>query len=317
MRRQYWGSRTMHGSMITVAIVALIMLGLLITTGGFGFHGSAFGYGYGYGGGGGGYIPSPNPTPTPTPTPTPSATPEATPAEVPSPEPGGVVEDLTGIVSANGELTERVTVTSENSNAVLRIPAGTVALDGAGEPLGWITCQPVVDPPPPPAGIDIIVAVDFGPDGATFDPPIDLSLIFDRGALSSADTDNLTMAYYDTSAGQWVELGNVVFQSRRVSAQVSHFTQFAVLEQEETQAEPASTAEPEPAPTAEPEPVVEPEPTQEPEPISDDFEPLASSSEEETGGSSGNPWTIIVPILAILVVGGIGFFVLRRRSNWS
>ena len=314
MRRQYWGSRTMQGSMITVAIVALIMLGLLITTGGFGFHGSAFGYGYGYGGGGG-YIPSPNPTPTPTPTP--SATPEATPAEVPSPEPGGVVEDITGSVSSDCNCVDGITVTSEDSNAVLRIPEGTVVHDSNGNCLTWITCQPVVDPPPPPAGIDIIVAVDFGPDGATFDPPIDLSLVFDRGALSSADTDNLTMAYYDTSAGQWVELGNVVSHSRRVSAQVSHFTQFAVLEQEETQAEPAPTAEPEPAPTAEPEPVVEPEPTQEPEPISDDFEPLASSSEEETGGSSGNPWTIIVPILAILVVGGIGFFVLRRRSNWS
>ena len=98
---------------------------------------------------------------------------------------------------------------------------------------------------------------------------------------------------------------------------VSHFTQFAVLSPIVTTYEPAPVVEPEPEPVPVVDPEPEPVPVVEPEPVGDDFQPLTSATEEtERSGSSGNPWMIIIPVIAVLVFGLLVFFTMKRRGVW-
>jgi len=140
--------------------------------------------------------------------------------------------DLTEYTSPTGELTQTVAVTSTDGIASATIPAGTRALDREGNPLSKITCQPPVTPPPVPPERHMLVVYDFGPDGATFDPPITITMKYDPAALpAGVAEEDLVLAYYDAATGTWVELTDIVVDTvnHTVSGKASHFTQFAVL----------------------------------------------------------------------------------------
>jgi len=191
-------------------------------------------------GGGGVYVPSsapkPSPTPTPKPTPKPSPTkipvPPPPPPALPTEEPEDLVtEDLTGKVGSDGITTEPVTITSADESTVLIIPAGTIAQDSEGSPLSAITIQPPTTEPPIPPERNMIAILDFGPDGANFDPPITITISFDTDTLpEGVAPEDLIIAYYDEIAGEWVELTDTIVDlaNNTVSATISHFTHFAV-----------------------------------------------------------------------------------------
>ncbi len=91
-----------------------------------------------------------------------------------------------------------------------------------------------VDKSPPAAPEDahiIGLAYDFGPDGATFDPPITFTWSYDPDALpEDVAEEDLVIAYYDEAAGKWVELDGVVdTENNTITASVSHFTTFAII----------------------------------------------------------------------------------------
>ncbi|MFH0914695.1 MAG: hypothetical protein V1849_05370, partial [Chloroflexota bacterium] len=86
--------------------------------------------------------------------------------------------------------------------------------------------------PSPPAGANMVaVPYDFGPSGATFSPPVTLTLSYDPALiLMGVSETSLTIAWWNTSVGRWETLTSVVnTASRTVSAEVSHFTTFTVL----------------------------------------------------------------------------------------
>jgi len=93
--------------------------------------------------------------------------------------------------------------------------------------------QAISDIPLPPADCHIIgLAYDFGPEGATFDPPLSITLEYDPALCpEGVAEENLVIAYYDVEMGKWVDLGHVVVdkETHRITAQVSHFTVFAIL----------------------------------------------------------------------------------------
>ncbi|MBA7638145.1 hypothetical protein ES703_45798 [subsurface metagenome] len=112
------------------------------------------------------------------------------------------------------------------------IPKGTIALDKDKKPLGTLTATIREDPPPPPADNNIVGLVyDFGPNGATFDPPIVFTWDYDPASLEEgAIEEDLVLAYYDESTGEWVELDCVVdTETNTITASVSHFTIFAII----------------------------------------------------------------------------------------
>ncbi len=191
-------------------------------------------------------------------------------------------------------------------------------VDAAGQPLTAITAEPVLVPlAPPPAGT-IALAYDFGPDGATFEPAIDLTMPVPQG-LSG---ENLSIAYWDGST--WVTLETTVDPvTGELSAKVSHFTMFSIIVNDEavesapTSAGPSATAT-EPASTSGPGPTMTE--TVSHQVNSDPVSAQGDSGTMETADSgitpdddSGPAWWIIALIALAAVI--IMVFVLKYGWN--
>ena len=88
------------------------------------------------------------------------------------------------------------------------------------------------DPPDPPEESHRIgLAYDLGPDGATFDPPAELTFTYDPDDIpADVDEEDLVVALWDEEAGEWVDLECTVDpETNTITAKVSHFTAFSVI----------------------------------------------------------------------------------------
>jgi hypothetical protein len=104
-------------------------------------------------------------------------------------------------------------------------------LNAQGQPITEVLASiPTVVPPPPPQSA-VVQPYDFGPAGATFVPPMTMSLNYDPATLPSGVSEStLYIAYWDGS--QWQKLTSTVdTAARTVTALVPHFSSFAVLGQ--------------------------------------------------------------------------------------
>ena len=113
----------------------------------------------------------------------------------------------------------------------ISIPRSTAALRPGG---GEITSVSVDTrrPHDTPDGKAIIGEVyDLGPDGATFDPALPLSLPYEDNDLPQAVAEaDLVMAWFDETSDEWVELDSMVDEDHQVvTAHVGHFTDFCIL----------------------------------------------------------------------------------------
>jgi hypothetical protein len=182
-----------------------------------------------------------------------------------------------------------------NGQAVLNIGNGTKALTATGGPLQSISVTEVCfGLPPAPAGAYIIgCAYDYKPNGATFNPPITLTLKYDKGLLpAGVDASKLVIAFYNTATSKWeVVSGSAVDTVKgTITVQISHFTMFAVYA-----AAPAGTPTPTIAPT--PTKTIAPTPTPTP-----------------AAGGGTNIGVIIGPIIAVIVIGAVAFWFWRGRK---
>ena len=147
-------------------------------------------------------------------------------------EPGGTA--ISDAVNSVGVFTRSVPVRSEDDNAQLIISQGTTGLTKEGAPISDITVAEVevAEVPVPPTSSSIVGSVyDFGPDEATFDPPINLTLTYSPSSLpQGVDEENLLIAFRDAGTGEWFNLTSTVdAQKNEVNALVSHFTDFTIL----------------------------------------------------------------------------------------
>ena len=158
-------------------------------------------------------------------------------------------------VSSSGVVQETCRLQGLSIEAYLDIAEGTKLLDAHGIALISLSASEVGAPPAPPSGTAIVSAVDFGPDGASFRPAITLTMNYDPESLPDGMTeDELYIAYWDSS--QWLALPSVLdIEANTVSAQISHFTQFAIAGK--LPAAQTSTTIPPPTPSP-PAPAVEP-----------------------------------------------------------
>jgi len=135
-------------------------------------------------------------------------------------------------IDSDGVIQEAVESTSEDGKLTIIIEEDTVALDGEGEPLETLEVEVDESLPAPPANTQVIgLAYDFGPDGATFDPPLTLTFEYEESEIpDDANEDYLVIAYWDEEAEEWVELDCTVDTvTNTITAEVSHFTTFAVI----------------------------------------------------------------------------------------
>jgi hypothetical protein len=120
---------------------------------------------------------------------------------------------------------------SPDGLASLEIPSGTKVLTRDGKPLEYIVMQQSVAPSnPAPDGRIIGLAYDLLPEGANFDPPIQLAIKYDPASLpEDAAEGNLSIAYYEAGRG-WLRLESTVDTGNHiVRAKLQHFTKCSLL----------------------------------------------------------------------------------------
>jgi len=111
------------------------------------------------------------------------------------------------------------------------LPEGTVALDKRGNTLADVSVELRLPRALPSSGVLVSDVYDFKPDGATFDPPIPISLPYDAGNLPAGTDENaLAIATFDSTLQDWVLLPSEVnVQDSVVVTRVAHFSEFAIV----------------------------------------------------------------------------------------
>ena len=189
--------------------------------------------------------PSPTSTgPTGTPGPTGTVGPTSTPGPTTTPPPG--TQSLTvgfwdtdnggyGFVGSDGTVQVAVNAHSGDGTVSIEIPTGTEVLDSSGQPVDEITVGLETSTPPVPEGYFLIEAFDFGPDGATFSPSMEITIQYDLSELPAGQDP--VIAYYNEAAGEWVFItGDVDTVNGTITFNIEHFTTFAVMGQGATPA---------------------------------------------------------------------------------
>jgi len=156
--------------------------------------------------------------------------------------------------SEEGKVLRDTTFISDDGIAALTFPQGTVALDGNGAPLEEVLIETINTSALPPlpdtttfrfAGY----AYACSPSGATFTPPITLTFTLPEDAWNALDGD-FSVQFYDEETGAWVDVPVTVdTASHTVTAEVSHFSVFALFEEEAAEKPTPVAAEGSAAPT--------------------------------------------------------------------
>lgn len=150
---------------------------------------------------------------------------------------GGGGAGITSVLysmTQDGRFTEDITAKSEDGKAELFIPEDTIGKNRLGSLLSSITMfvMPESDSPSPPNLFKIIgVVYDIGPNGATFNPPITLSISYDASLIPEGVAEkNLVVGRWSKAMGRWEELKSAVdSENDTVVVDVDHFTAFATL----------------------------------------------------------------------------------------
>ncbi len=171
-----------------------------------------------------------------------------TPSGPSRPRPPTVETTLFGVegefsIDDDGVIQETIEATSDAGDFTIAIPEDTIALDEDGDPLSTLTVELDLDPPDPPAEAHIIgIPYKLGPPGATFSPSITIEFIVDPLPPGVA-VEDLVIAYYDEEAGEWVELPTTYDPATNTfTAEVEHFTTFAIIAVPPVVAPPAPAA---------------------------------------------------------------------------
>lgn len=193
-------------------------------------------------------------------------------------------------IDEDGEIQETVEAISDDGKLTVIIEDGTVALSADGEPLDRLEIEVDRNPPPVPGNVQIIGrAYDFDPDGATFDPPLILIYEYnDSDIPEDADEADFIVSYWDKDDEEWIELDDFTVnpQTNIITAEVSHFTTFAIL----AQLVPTETiVTPQPADFSVSDLTAQPAAVQPGEPVT------ISVLVTNTGGSEGN-YTVFLEI---------------------
>jgi hypothetical protein len=159
-------------------------------------------------------------------------------------------------ISSTGRISSTICITSPDEIIVVCFLAGTYARDQFGDPLSSFTVDVDQDPPcSVPEDERIIgLAYDFQPDGATFNPPIEIVFTYSPADIKEGILEeDLILAFCDEDAGVWVPVPVVInAEDNTITAQIANFTTFAIMGKVIEVIKPVP--EPTPLPTPEPTP---------------------------------------------------------------
>ena len=274
-----------------------------------------------------GNSPTPSPTPTPTPQPSGGGGGGGGGGAAASILPSGFAANTALEINSSGFILSDAKLTTKDGKATLNIAYKTKLLSNLGNPLSLLTVVDATSTPVPPVNNALLCAYTFGPDGAKFDPPINLTLRFDPGTLPEGiQEDTLFVAYWDGS--QWISLeSNVDTSTHTVSAPLSHFSTYSLLGKFVT---PTSTPAPAPIPASTPadevipspaiDPAVLPETTTTAPVIPEIIQPESTTEKGPTSAPAQTPpfstliiiWVVIFVAATLLTLLFVSKY--RRRS---
>ncbi len=142
--------------------------------------------------------------------------------------------DLSDYTDSAGIMINNLFIQSTDSGCKLGINKDTLCLNINGEPLEQISIAPVEEGPAPPAGYSIAgLFYDLGPEGATFQPAITITMSYDESSLPVHNAeDSLVVSWWNETEDNWVlmEESAVDTVSNTVTAPLNHFTFFTILQ---------------------------------------------------------------------------------------
>jgi len=135
-------------------------------------------------------------------------------------------------ISAEGNLTQAVEVSSGDGRLTISLSKGTACLDQYGRWLSSITLKEETSLPPLPENHHILgQAYKLEPGGATFSPALNLTLSYeDNNTPQYMSEKDIYIASNNAASGSWSALPSQVdTENNTVTAPVTHFTTFAIM----------------------------------------------------------------------------------------
>lgn len=118
---------------------------------------------------------------------------------------------------------------SHDGVVTLALDVTTRAVAADGSHVDLVTVDRMQDPPPPPEGNVIPVALRLGPTGATFNPPLLLSINYTKVKLPP-DTDVDKLRIHLLVDGHWQPIDSTVDRSQgTIYATIQHFSDYAII----------------------------------------------------------------------------------------
>lgn len=117
-------------------------------------------------------------------------------------------------------------ISSDNGNIELAIVKNTKLTYANGSILEKLSIIKLASPSKPPVKKTILRVYEFGPEGATFNPGVTLTLKYDPKALTEGST--LELAFWDGYKWKGLE-SQIDATAGKVVTQITHFSQYALL----------------------------------------------------------------------------------------
>ncbi len=208
---------------------------------------------------------------------------------------GTITYEQSAVVPATGDgtVTRSIDIAAADGVARLLVPEGVRVLDEAGTAVETIDIVPIAagDAPVLPAGAAYAFdgsVYDCSPDGATFSPAIELSFALTDEAWNAMIAGGQVpfVAWYDTAAEAWEDVPTTVDAgAKTVTAEITHFSTYALLTREGVLPTATATVAPQTPPA-------------------------------EDAGETGETLSflyIAIALVAVLIVAGAAFVLMDRR----
>ena len=141
------------------------------------------------------------------------------------------VTNLNSSINAQGIFNQEINAWSDDNNVLLDISAGTTGLNSSGAPLTQISIIHMTTPPSFQSNAGMItLAYDLTPTGCKFNSSATIRFSYDPTLIPAGVAPaSLQIAYYDSTSSSWITLPSTIDNSNHfISAQITHFTQYAV-----------------------------------------------------------------------------------------
>jgi PGF-CTERM protein len=150
------------------------------------------------------------------------------------------------LTSSEGKVLRETSITSPDGIASFTLALGVVALDDEGVPIDEISVTNMSEIPDVPEGAVFTFAgyaYECTPSGAQFTPAAILTFSFTEEEWAALAGEDLTLRFYNEETAEWEEIPVTIDPvTRTVTAEVSHFTVFALFTQGAAPATPTAEA---------------------------------------------------------------------------